>query len=330
VSQEGDEALKRRFLREAPPQWEEYDRVSRELQGVLAFSGTDSLQNSQDDSRLEYKTNGRGTVLRIFGKTKSKGKANPQHDEVYGFNPRYAFELRRKAVEAPWVLTKHLERRTGTDLGRATTRINSYLTCINFGVRCGYTREPLAELVRKPDFRVGSCRKVQKDGEELVEVAFTYSFTEGPKKWRTNLKGKLLFDPRQYWCWRSGDIQVTGDTINGTLKLRGTQSNKGDELPPLSRVWESEGDWVFPMAGVRNRKKLRYEATLSRPAELPADEEFRLSAFGLPEPVGVVWDKPTPTYVWLLAAAGVVGALAFGFRYLARRGHPTAPPAGEK
>jgi hypothetical protein len=51
-----------------------------------------------------------------------------------------------------------------------------------------------------------------------------------------------------------------------------------------------------------------------------ADEaEFTLSAFGLPEPPGVKWEKPTPRYVWFLAAAMVLGILAAGLRYLASR-----------
>lgn len=48
-------------------------------------------------------------------------------------------------------------------------------------------------------------------------------------------------------------------------------------------------------------------------------EDFRLTAYGLPEPNDVVWEKPTPTYVWLLAAAGGFGLLALAFAYLKRR-----------
>jgi hypothetical protein len=39
----------------------------------------------------------------------------------------------------------------------------------------------------------------------------------------------------------------------------------------------------------------------------------------LPEPVGVVWEKRTPVYVWLLVAAGVLLTLGVFFRWLARR-----------
>lgn len=47
--------------------------------------------------------------------------------------------------------------------------------------------------------------------------------------------------------------------------------------------------------------------------------DFRLSAYGLPEPVQFPERKTVPTYVWLLAGAAVCLVIALGFRYLARR-----------
>ena len=58
----------------------------------------------------------------------------------------------------------------------------------------------------------------------------------------------------------------------------------------------------------------------------PAD--FRLTAFGFPEPAGVApLPKPTPRYVWILAAAGACAALAVGFAYLRRRSQARRPAA---
>ncbi len=95
-------------------------------------------------------------------------------------------------------------------------------------------------------------------------------------------------------------------------------------------MWESDGDWVTIDGKVKNRKQVRREVTLSQPTSLPADEDFTLSAFGIREPVGVVWDKPTSTYVWILLAAGACAILAFGFRYLSHRRQTAAPREGQK
>jgi hypothetical protein len=49
--------------------------------------------------------------------------------------------------------------------------------------------------------------------------------------------------------------------------------------------------------------------------------DFRLAAFGLPEPVEFPQKKRIPTYVWILVAAGACVVLGIGLRYLARRKH---------
>ena len=40
------------------------------------------------------------------------------------------------------------------------------------------------------------------------------------------------------------------------------------------------------------------------------EREFSFTKFNFPEPVGVVWDKPTPRYVWWLIAVGCCGTIA--------------------
>jgi hypothetical protein len=58
---------------------------------------------------------------------------------------------------------------------------------------------------------------------------------------------------------------------------------------------------------------LRVEKTKKTPSD------FRLSAFGLPEPVGKAPAKRIPNYVWLLAAAVASAVLALGCWHLGRR-----------
>jgi len=49
------------------------------------------------------------------------------------------------------------------------------------------------------------------------------------------------------------------------------------------------------------------------------DKVFTLSDYGLPEPEGVVWEKPTPPWVWFAIAAGVLVIVALSMRWLQRR-----------
>jgi hypothetical protein len=314
--QQPTEALKQRLLAEAPARWEEYARRSEELQGVVSLVSTNTRNNFRQDTRTAYKTNGRSRLVITKLKDEANGKVEREYEEVFGYNPRYAFTLSRKSPDAPWVLTNYVEMREGVDLGQMGRRQStSYFGVVNKPVK--FHMYFLVDLVRDSGFRIGECRQVQVDGRNLVEVAFTYNFTEN--NWKSNWKGKLLLDPERYWCCHSVDGVLKGDYVGGTLKHRNTQSDNAEDGLPLSRAWEYVGDWRSSNGEVTNRQTLKCEAQLSRPDTLPDDAEFTLSAFGLPEPVGVTWEKPSRTYLWILAAAGVSVALALGFRYLARR-----------
>jgi hypothetical protein len=48
-------------------------------------------------------------------------------------------------------------------------------------------------------------------------------------------------------------------------------------------------------------------------------QRFQLSYYGLPEPEGVVWEKPTPSYVWYLSIAGGAAAIMFLCGWLLKR-----------
>ena len=59
------------------------------------------------------------------------------------------------------------------------------------------------------------------------------------------------------------------------------------------------------------------------------DTDFRLTAYGFAEPSGVVWQKPTPVYLWLLAGAGGFALLALLLAYLKRQSGRHAQPGRE-
>jgi len=312
--------LKQRFLQEAPARWKEYVRLSAELQGILSFSHTGTLNAYDYRRRSEYKTNGKAKVLKVKIKDVINGKVDRDDEEAVGFNTRYAFTVRRKSAASPWVLTSFFTLDSNADLGKVGFLLNDYLRSVNCAVML--ESEALVDVLHKPEFQIGQCRKIQQDGEELVEVAFTYSKMDGNRK--RHLSGKLNFDPNRFWCVRSADIQATGEIISGTEKSRCTQSDARGGLPPLWRRYESEGNWTTA-AGQKQLRKVSHEATLTQPGDVPPDEEFTLAAFGIPEPFGGA-PKPSPWYLWL-AVGGIIclGAGAV-FRMLRQRSAP-APQA---
>jgi hypothetical protein len=61
----------------------------------------------------------------------------------------------------------------------------------------------------------------------------------------------------------------------------------------------------------------RYDFSLHRIACTDAD--FTLSAFGLNEPPGITWERPTPWWLWLIGSAFALLLVAAGFTWLKRR-----------
>ncbi len=84
---------------------------------------------------------------------------------------------------------------------------------------------------------------------------------------------------------------------------------------------------TFIATDIKANDRLHVETSVSQFRCDPrrGEEEFTLSAFGFPEPVGIEWKKPTSRYVWFLLASAVFVILAVGFRYLARRWSRSTP-----
>jgi hypothetical protein len=316
-AQENNEVLKQRFLQEAPGRWEEYKRLSEEMQGTVSFShnSNSTSGNRQHRVKSERKINSTSQLARFYIKDIENGKIDREVDEVYARNSKYAFILERETTEAPWVLTQYSDLKDDWVMGRIAFRHGVIADNITTGVRLQH--DLFFDIVHKPEFQIKSCRYVEIKGGKYVEVVFIYDKMDG--KTKTRLEGSLVFDPGRFWSLRSGDISVTGDFGSGREKFTLIQSENDGEFPPLSRVMEFEKAYETTSADFSIQSTYRSEVNLRRPRNLPDDSEFTLGAFELPEPHGMTWEKPTPRYVWFLAAAGVCVGLALTFRYLSRR-----------
>ncbi|MBA4065816.1 MAG: hypothetical protein C0501_19275 [Isosphaera sp.] len=174
----------------------------------------------------------------------------------------------------------------------------------------GEKRDPsLYEIAQSPAFRID--RITPQEGA-VDKVEFTYAGTSG-----------VLFTDR------SRSSVVIRSTVRG-----GSNS-------PGARPWvvEMKQRELEPGTGRNNTLRCRrIEFTASNVGEpigqhevydfsdysdeLPPDEEFTLSHYGLPEPVGVEPKKGIPNYVWFLIGAAVFAVLAFLLRHVARRRVP--------
>lgn len=95
------------------------------------------------------------------------------------------------------------------------------------------------------------------------------------------------------------------------------EAKEGTELPALKRIEE----WVYNLqdpSKSRLRSTTEIDEFRRSPVPFP-DSDFRLSAFGFPEPMGAPPLPPSRSWLWLLVAAVAAAALAILFAWLKRR-----------
>ena len=128
--------------------------------------------------------------------------------------------------------------------------------------------------------------------------------------------GTLVIEPKRGYI-KAVDYVRTDASGTVTNSMKFTVNDKPGTTPILSRaviaatIKNTAGVVTSTSDGV-------IESSITYPTDIPEDR-FTLSVYGFPEPEGVVWDKPTPTYVWLLVAANSFALLAALFTALKRR-----------
>jgi hypothetical protein len=316
-AQDDDQTLREQFLREAPARWAEYVQQAKQLQGTYSFRASFSVTGTKAENTYTVKMNRTCKLIELSMARKTPGGQGDYDDlKVVAFNPRYAFALKRKTPSSPWIVTELVDLRTNSlpsSIQKTFERIdNEILELVRLD------KDPLAELARKPEFQVVRCKKVLQAGEEFVQVDFEYPPTVEERDSGVH-RGTLVLDPQRFWCLRSYEVRYPrSDGSPGTVKYRVLELGGREEgLPVPKRALEQRE--FLSKDGTRGKTEIWVECNLDVPRTLPPDEEFTLSAFGLPEPLGVTWSKPTPWYLWLSLA----GALCLGgsgvFYWLKRR-----------
>lgn len=305
-AQTSEEDLKTRFRDEAPRRWREYHAWAQRLQG------SSTTQGKTFKDQVVMKRNPE-CILLISERLESTSAEAPLHGEAFAINPVYSFALERKGPGHSWVLVELRMRREGIlpeieQMLKPSQESTPGLIAV-YG-------ESLLKLVAQPSFTVLRVVPLRHDGEELVQVDFdnTHPVKLGDDKFFPLQSGSMILDPARFWCVRSYDVRGKHPRQEVSRKMEIELRDPAAKHPIPKRYTEVRD---VTNEGV-GRSVARYvtEIDYSEPSPLPSDEEFTLTAFGLPEPPGVVWKKPTPSWLWgtlagvaLLVVAGVFGWL---------------------
>ncbi len=166
-----------------------------------------------------------------------------------------------------------------------------------------------ASAIQKVHFHYDRAKRATKYGPGKVEIPDNI------------LSGFLEFDPANSYRVASYEFRVQVRAISMTDR-GAIEYENAKEIPTVKKV-------VVDSLGVVNGGRAPYndrqvsEYSIQYNVNVP-DEEFRLSHYGLPEPNGVVWPRPTPWYLWIIGA-GVVCLIASA--YLWKRVARRAPAA---
>ncbi len=262
------------------------------------------------------KRNEKCQLLEVTAERTIGGKQDYQTFEIFGTNPKYAFALRRNTSTSPWTVSQLIDRSNNKLPPAFEDHFDTFQRGNNQLVKVS-RKYPLVEVIRKPQFRVVRCRRVQQDGDDLVEVVFDYPH-KVEKGGNDIQRGTLLLDPQRFWCLRSFEIQKASEVegYRGTEQFQVLELGETDQSLPVPKRAVTKNTVVFDN-GIGNTQEWRFEYDLSVPRRLPDDDEFTLTAFGLPEPPGLEWKGPTRWYLWV-GLAGIVclvlGAAIHRFR----------------
>jgi hypothetical protein len=270
-------------------------------------------ENVHEDAEWEsvYKQNP-SSVLTVKKFRKLASGKTHQYNEVLATNSKYTFKLSRKSEESEWLLAsfdmdnkKILSQRRVplADLVLEELAPHFAFTTLMF-------QSPVAEMLKKPDF-VKKVSEVDRAGQKLIKLDFTHSQTvrgetEVALAW-------ILLDPDHYWFVVEYAVQFKLAKLES-----GSEVVFGERGIPIIKRYTMKSSFCEPPDKPIGFRELVYNYDLHEAAEVP-EQEFTLSAFGLPEPAGVVWTRTPPYYLWFAIATAAAFALAIAFRYLAKR-----------
>lgn len=198
--------------------------------------------------------------------------------------PKRSFMVQKSAGADAFVLR---DLSQGGDDYRTDILVKSNIAIAPFGFREMTIPSFLAEEV----VQVTALDNVQADGEPAFRLSFTERIPTGPDR-----PGEFIFSEPNGWVLKS----YTRGLSYGSLKYRGVRDGVG--------ILEGMETWVEEEPG----QKAMQEVWTVKSLDLtpPSDDQFRLTAFGLPEPQIAGEQRLWTLYLLGALVLAAVGAVA--------------------
>lgn len=241
-----------------------------------------------------------------------KGVSTGKYHVLRIVNRDYSAELTWKKGGEAWSLT---DLKMGRD--RDAFKKVRDITVIPWLVICDNVSIP--ELIQDTGFVILHIGKLASNpGGNLLRVQFRNDgWRQQPKTANQCVQsGFIDFDAGHSYRIMGYEIHWKDEISDGDRKgVMEYEEVKGIPLlKTMVQEWPEQHSKKRGLISSKETTSLKYTFNAE-----PSDEEFRLSHYGLPEPMGVKPLPPSRTWLWLVAAAVSTAALAILFAWLKRR-----------
>lgn len=301
-----------RFLNEAPAKWAEYRKHVRGFQvnqKTWHRSAEDKQANRSLAEHLQVKRNQSGSLL--FWSFESDNVC-----ACFVKNDNYAFSLEKKKTENKWRLRNLITILTSEEaVSFLKSNLNYSKKLEMDGVKYfgpfELFKTSVISLTGQPGFKVTKVTDINRNGRSFVQIDFVCSKDE--KTFRKSAwyyeRGWFILDPNRFWAlcefeaqfdWPGGYVKSIG---HGVQELK---ENKNG-VPSLKSA-------VIHLKNTQDGKPadLDVETECTVEEREPSWEEFTLSAFGLPEPMGMPPVNRGGSQWWLWIALVAFGSVGLG------------------
>lgn len=288
-------------------------RQSNEIeQGKLSVGYIEGKYN-----RLNYRWNVRGAT--VDSKTKQV-ISRDKYDSIDCRNTHYLFHLRRQEGSDQYFLRK-INIYSGHE---PVLDVQNSLSSFNAPYADYIKKKTYLEVAQDPETHIVKFEDCLWQNKTRKALATRYIFNVPGSKRRADCITVYYFSPEDGWiCCGMKSYVADGSEREGLEERYFYEAKEGDRLPALKRIEQ----WVYNLQDT-SKSRLRSTTEIDEfhrsPVPFP-DSDFRLSAFGFPEPMGVEPLPPSRNWWWLLVAAVAAAGLAMVFAWLKRRHTRTAP-----
>ncbi len=320
-----DPLLEARFKNEAPRKWDELLGVAKRYAGRSTYQKYEAEKGRRkllEHFTSEWKCAGDNALVTI------RTYASEQEDslvseDVTAANPYYLFRLERRSANADWLLRDvELNPPAGEEaaVGSPPSQIRKCYRQFCAGLVVG--ERELPDVVGDPKYRFTVTGNVQPEpgNPALIRVPCAFVVEARNKRFTNSFKGFMVLDSERYWVPTRYEFDI--NYVDNPVKHSSHQVmecayDTDNGVPILTSVTMTHS--VPDEAGGVARQIEKVSRHSIRRAGRLDDADFRLSAYGLPEPVGVPVTGSSRLYLWLILSGILCLGLGLCFSWLIRR-----------